>query len=73
MAWSLVKAQGQLYLFTFINDLCKGEVSVLNKAPRYEDIWGSEGIDPSALDGGEYQLHASDVLPSGKEASVPIG
>jgi hypothetical protein len=50
---------------------------LINQAPRHEIIWRSGGIAApvltSALDEGEGQLLATEVLHPGKEPAVPIG
>jgi len=42
------------------------DVSLLNEAPRHEDVWVIEGIE-----GVSGQLHVPAVFPSGKQTPVP--
>jgi hypothetical protein len=45
----------------------KASLCLINQAPRYEDVWGSGGIDPPlliwALDGGKWSASRPGRFP----------
>jgi hypothetical protein len=63
MAWCLVKAQGQLYLY------------LINQVSCHEEVWGCTVIVhsflSSALDGGEWSASRT-FYPRGKRAQYPL-